>query len=117
MSRTTKVLIAGAGAAAGLYAVRAFSGKHINTLPYGYGIKLKKAVTINASPEQLYNFWRKLTNLPKLFDNILSVELLDGKRSHWTLRAACGITLEWNAEITVDRRNEMIGWRSLHGAD
>jgi uncharacterized membrane protein len=28
-----------------------------------------------------------------------------------------GITLEWEAEITVDRKNEMIGWRSLNGAD
>jgi uncharacterized membrane protein len=117
MSRTAKLLIAGAGAVAGVYAVRTFGGKHIHTLPYGYGIKLKKAVTTNASAVKLYNFWRNLTNLPKLFDNVLSVEVLDDRRSHWTLRVPGGITLEWEAEITVDRRNEMIGWRSLDGAD
>ncbi len=117
MNRKTQVLIVGAGAAAGFYAMRAFTGKHINTLPYGYGIKLKKAVTVNCAPDQLYQYWRNLTNIPKLFGQVLSVEVLDSTRSQWTLRAPGGITLEWDAEITVDRKNEMIGWRSLAGAD
>jgi len=117
MNRKAQILIAGAGAAAGFYAVRSFVGKNINTLPYGSGIKLKKAVTVNCPAEQLYNYWRNLENLPKLFDNVLSVEVLDSSRSHWTLRAPGGINLEWDAEIMIDRKNEMIGWRSLDGAD
>lgn len=117
MNRKAQILIAGAGAAAGFYAMRSALGKKINTLPYGYGIKIKKSVTVNASPEQLYSFWRKLSNLTKLFDNILSVDVLDPTRSHWTLKVPGGMTLEWDAEITVDRKNEMIGWRSLDGAD
>ena len=117
MNRKTQVLIAGAGAVAGLYAARTLGGKRIHTLPYGYGLKLKKAVTINSSPERLYSHWRNLRNLPQLFDNVLSVEPLDDMRSHWTLQVPGGITLEWDAEITVDRENEMIGWRSLDGAD
>jgi uncharacterized membrane protein len=117
MYRMTKVLIAGGGAAAGFYAMKALGGKRINTLPYGYGIKMKRAVTISSSADQLYNYWSNLSNLTKLFDNVLSVEVLDVTRSHWTLRAPGGISLEWDAEITVDRRNEMIGWRSLDGAD
>src|SRR5207244_3020662 len=56
------------------------------------------------------------TNLPKLFENVLSVED-QGERSHWTLKVPGGVNLEWDAEITVDRKNEMIGWRSLDGAD
>jgi len=117
MNRKTQFLIAGAGAVAGFYAVRSFAGKHINTLPYGYGIKIKKAVTVNCPAEQLYDYWRNLANLPELFDNVLSVEQLDAMRSHWTLKVPSGMTLEWDAEITVDRKNEMIGWRSLDGAD
>ena len=117
MNRKAQILIAGAGAAAGFYAMRRALGKQINTLPYGYGIKIKKSATINASADQLYSFWRNLSNLTKLFDNILSVEVLDPTRSHWTLKVPGGMTLEWDAEITVDRKNEMIGWRSLDGAD
>jgi uncharacterized membrane protein len=117
MNRKTQMLIAGAGAAAGFVLVRTLTSKRINTLPYGYGIKLKKAITINAVAEPLYTYWRNLTNVPKLFDDVLSVEMLDALRSHWTLRVPGGINLEWTAEITVDRPNEMIGWRSLDGAD
>jgi len=117
MNRKTQVLMAGVGVAAGYYAARALTGKHINTLPYGYGIKLKKAVTVNSPTDLLYSYWRNLKNLRRLFGNLLSVEVLDSRRSQWTLKVPGGITLEWDAEITVDRKNEMIGWRSLDGAD
>src|SRR5215831_13957846 len=117
MNRKAQLLIAGAGAAAGFYAVRSLAGKNINTLPYGYGIKLKEAVTVNAPAKKLYTYWRNLKNLPKLFDSVLSVDVSDSARSHWTLRVPGGISLEWDAEIMIDRKNEMIGWRSLHGAD
>jgi uncharacterized membrane protein len=117
MNRKTQVLVASAGAAAGIYAAYRLSKKHINTLPYGYGIKMKKAVTIACPADRLYSYWRSLNNLPRLFDNVLAAEALDHTRSHWTLKAPGGVTLQWNAEITVDRENEMIGWRSLGGAD
>ena len=117
MKRTTQVLLAGAGAAAGIYAARFVFGKSIETLPYGYGIKMKKAVTIGSPADHLYRYWRNLSNVPKLFGDILAVTVTDDFRSHWVLKVPGGMTLEWDAEITVDRENEMIGWRSLDGAD
>ena len=117
MNRTMKIVLAGAGGAAGIYAVNRALQKKINTLPYGYGIKLKKAVTVAGPAEQLYRYWRDLRNVPNLFDHLLSVEPLDDSHSRWTLRVPGGMSLEWVAEITVDRENEMIGWRSLDGAD
>lgn len=117
MNRKTQVLLAGAGAAVGLYAANRAFGKTVHTLPYGYGIKLKKAVTVNGPAGHLYRYWRDLKNLPGLFQNVLSVDVLDETRSHWTLKVPGGMTMEWDAEITVDRVNEMIGWRSLEGAD
>jgi uncharacterized membrane protein len=120
MNRKTQMLIAGGGAMAGvglIYgATRLFGGKHIKTLPYGYGIKVKKAVTVNQPSQHLFAFWRRLENLSLLFDNI-SVQPLDEIHSRWTLKAPGGVMLKWDAEITVDRKNEMIGWRSLDGAD
>ena len=117
MNRKTQMLIAGGSAAAAVYlATRLFGGKRIKTLPYGYGIKVKKAVTVNAPPEYLYTFWRRLESLSALFDNV-SVQPLDDIHSRWTLKAPGGVTLKWDAEITVDRENDMIGWRSLDGAD
>jgi hypothetical protein len=102
MTRKTQVLIAGAGVAVGIYAARKAFGKTINTLPYGYGIKLKKSVTVNSPPERLYRYWRELKNLPGLSDNLLSVDMIDKTRSHWTLRVPGGLSLQWDAEIIVD---------------
>ena len=117
MNRTGQVLLVGAGTVAGIYLVKRAFGKTIHTLPYGYGIKLKKSVTVGGSSEKLYRHWRNLGNLPKLFENGLSVNVIDQTRSRWSLKIPGGVTLTWNAEITVDRENEMIGWRSLDGAD
>src|SRR2546427_8796976 len=118
MERNTRVILVGAGAVVGIYGLpRLLGGRHINTLPFGYGIKIKKAVTVNAPAARLYGFWRKLENLGLLFDNVVSVKVIDDRRSHWTLRAPGRVQLEWDAEITTDRKNEMIGWRSLPGAD
>jgi uncharacterized membrane protein len=117
MNRKMQVLLASAGTAAGILAVYELTKKRIHTLPYGYGIKMKKAVTIAVPPEKLYGYWRSLDHLPRLFNNVLSAEPIDHSRSHWILRVPGGVSLEWDAEITVDRKNEMIGWRSLDGAD
>ena len=118
MNRKAQLVIIGAGAAAGFFGLkRAIGRKRINTLPYGYGIKMKKSVTVSAPAEQLYAFWRNLGNLPQLFENVLSVKVLDNNRSLWTLSVPGGQTLQWDAEITIDRKNEMIGWRSLDYAE
>ena len=117
MNRKTQLLVATAGAAAGIYAATRVFGKHVHTLPYGYGIKLKKAVTVGRPAEDLYSYWRDLKNLPRLFQNVLSVDVIDRTLSHWTLKVPGGMKLAWDAEIMIDRENEMIGWRSLDGAD
>jgi len=117
MNWKNRALMLGAAMAAGIYGVRTLLRKRIDTLPYGYGIKIKKAVTVDASAERLYEYWRDLTNVVKLFDNVPSVSVVDDRLSHWFLRAPGGLILEWDAEITVDRKNEMIGWRSLEGAN
>ena len=81
------------------------------------GIRVKKAITVNVSPEEAYTFWRKLENLPRFMAHLDSVRMMDQRRSYWTARAPLGATVEWSAEITEDRPNQLIAWRSLEGAD
>ena len=80
-------------------------------------IDVTKSVTINKSPEELYNFWRNFENLPKFMNHLESVVNLDGNRSHWKAKAPLGYSVEWDAELTGDQKNERISWRSLEGAD
>jgi len=80
------------------------------------GIKLKKSIIIDRPASELYSFWRHFANLPRITDILESVEVLDDVRSRWTAAAPGEIPVQWDAEITRDIRDEMIGWRSLEGS-
>jgi uncharacterized membrane protein len=45
-----------------------------------------------------------------------SVTLTGEGRSHWVAKAPDG-TVEWDAEVTEDRPNQLIAWRSLEGSE
>jgi uncharacterized membrane protein len=85
------------------------------SLPYGRGIKVRRSVTIDKPVNELYRFWRDFENLPRFIQHLESVQVIDERRSHWVLSAGAGMHIEWDAEITVDRENEIIGWRSIGG--
>ena len=69
-----------------------------------------RTVTIARPREELYRFWRDLTNLPAFMENIESVRVLDNARSHWVVKAPAGQTVEWDARIDEERPNELISW-------
>ena len=77
----------------------------------------RSAITVNASPEQVYAQWRDFERLPTFMYHLESVQVTDERRSHWVAKAPAGRTVEWDAETVEDRPNELIAWRSLPGAD
>lgn len=81
------------------------------------GVRLSESVTIARSPQDVYGFWRELTNLPSFMSAIDNVELLGAERSRWTTRRTAGVRWQWEAEIINDLEPELIAWRSLPGAD
>jgi len=81
------------------------------------GTPVEVAVTIGKPHDELYQFWRQLENLPKFMPHLISIKDLDDKRSHWVAKSIRGRTVEWDAEIINDVPNELIGWRTLEGAD
>ncbi len=74
-------------------------------------------VTVQRPPDQLYQYWRKLDNLPRFMSAVQSVEMNDPIHSHWIVRGPLGRPVQWDAEITQERENEFIAWRSTDGAD
>ena len=83
----------------------------------GAGVKVEKSITVNATSEKLYNFWRNFGNLPQFMNHLIEVKTIDEKRSHWKAKAPLGMSVEWDAEIINDKPNEMISWRSTENAD
>jgi uncharacterized membrane protein len=84
---------------------------------HGGAVESTKVMTIDASPEELYRFWRNFENLPKFMSNLESVRTLDDHRSHWIAKGPAGSRYEWDAEITDDQPNRSIAWRSIGHAD
>jgi uncharacterized membrane protein len=76
-----------------------------------------RAVTINKSAAELYAYFRDFAKLATFMDNVERVDVLDGKRSHWVVKAPGGKTVEWDARITEEREGELIAWTSEEGAD
>ncbi|HEX2911291.1 MAG TPA: SRPBCC family protein [Chloroflexia bacterium] len=81
------------------------------------GIRVKKSVAINSSPEEAYNFWHDFSNLPRFMSHLEAVQVLGEGRSHWKAKAPAKASVEWDAEVTRDIPNELISWRSLENAD
>jgi len=76
-----------------------------------------KSVVVNREPEEVYAFWRDFANFPRFMIHLDAVRDLGNGRSHWQAKGPGGKAIEWDAELTHDRPNELIGWRSLPGAD
>ncbi len=80
-------------------------------------LRAEKSIAIDRAPEEVYRFWRNFENLPRVMKHLKSVRAIDGKRSHWVVKAPAGTEVEWDAEITEDRENRRIAWRSIEGSE
>lgn len=79
-------------------------------------IFVEHSVVIDRPAHQVYDYWRKLENLPHIMSHLESVTVLDDRRSRWVAKAPLGSHVEWEAEIVNDKPGERIGWHSLPGA-
>jgi uncharacterized membrane protein len=104
-------VVAGAAAVDAVSAARLSRGPHRLTAP----IHVVKSITVNRPPEEVYNFWRDLENLPVFMGHLESVRVTNG-RSTWRAKGPAGMSVEWQAEIVMDRPNESIGWKSVEGS-
>jgi uncharacterized membrane protein len=82
------------------------------------GIHVEQSMLINKPAEELYRYWRDFNNLPAIMTHLISVQVRDDQHSHWVAKAPAiaGGQVEWDAEITADEPNTLIGWRSLPGS-
>ncbi|MFC6591969.1 SRPBCC family protein [Deinococcus lacus] len=79
-------------------------------------IFVEHSVVIDRPAQEVYGYWRKLENLPRIMSHLESVTVLDDRRSRWVAKAPLGTHVEWEAEIVNDKPGERIGWHSLPGA-
>ena len=86
-------------------------------VPYELGIRVDHEIHVNKSIDDVYAFWRELSNLSRFMDHLECVKVINDRLSHWTAKGPIGMNVEWDAEIINDIPNTLIGWRSLEGSD
>ena len=74
-------------------------------------VELQRSITINRPPSDVFSFWRNVGNLPQVMPYLERVEVRDDTHSHWVAKAPVG-HWEWDAEITHEERDRVIGWRA-----
>lgn len=114
-------LVAATAAVAGVTALDAIcaqelSRKRTRQTPSG-ALRVQHSLSVNRSPADLYQFWRDFQHLPRFMYHLDEVQVIGDNRSHWVAKGPAGSQVEWDAEITEDRPNERIAWRSLPNAD
>jgi uncharacterized membrane protein len=81
------------------------------------GVTIHRAVTISRPPPEVYDFWRRLENLPRFMSHLDSVTDLGEGRSRWEARTPGGVPLQWEARITADEPGRRLAWETLPGAN
>lgn len=80
--------------------------------------RVERSIRVRAPVERVYELWRNFQDFPRFMDNVQDVQVHGNRReySHWKVRGPMGTSLEFDAEISEDRPNRSIGWRSIGGA-
>lgn len=70
---------------------------------------------VNAPADRCYQWWRPLTHLPQILDDVRSVEPKSDNAdvTHWVVDAPLGRTVEWDAKIVDEETDRKIAWKSL----
>jgi len=77
-------------------------------------VNIRSSFSVSKPRTEVYDFWRKLDNLPLFMKHLENVDVIDEKRSHWVLKLPTGVaSVTWDAEIVHDDPGYMIGWSSL----
>lgn len=80
-------------------------------------INLRAEYVVRVPRQEVYDYWRKLENLPLFMKHLKSVEQLSQSESRWeAILPGNSGTLSWEAQIVKDTPGKLIAWRSTEGA-
>lgn len=73
-----------------------------------------ETIEIDVPVRTAYNQWTQFEEFPKFMEGINEVRQLDDAHLHWVAEIG-GKLEEWDAEITEQRPDERVAWRSTSG--
>jgi uncharacterized membrane protein len=85
--------------------------------PRRRAVDLQKTININAPVQDVYAFWTAYRNFPRFMSRVLEVRPSTREgQSHWTVAGPAGAPIEFDAEVTEARANQIFAWRTVEGS-
>ncbi|MDF5755291.1 SRPBCC family protein [Spongiactinospora sp. TRM90649] len=73
---------------------------------------IEHSIDVHVPVRTAYNQWTQFESFPEFMEGVESVKQLDDVRTAWVVEIA-GVRREFEAEITEQRPDERVAWRSL----
>ncbi|GAB2770430.1 SRPBCC family protein [Rhabdobacter roseus] len=84
---------------------------------HSQNINIKTRLLVKRPRQEVYDFWRKLDNLPLFMNHLESVTVLNERESEWKAKVPGGLgTIGWRSEIVKEEPGRLLGWHSKPGA-
>ncbi|MEX0674694.1 MAG: SRPBCC family protein [Gaiellaceae bacterium] len=75
---------------------------------------VEQSIDVNVPVTTAYNQWTQFEEFPSFMEGVEEVRQLDDTHLHWVVSHG-GQRHEWDAEITEQRPDERVAWRSTGG--
>ena len=80
------------------------------------GRYVRRAITIGASQDQLFNFWSAPQNLKRVIPGAEDIEPSSEGSWHWRMKSPTGGEIEWDSELLEDNPPHLIHWQTTGDA-
>ena len=78
--------------------------------------KIQKTIEVDVPVATAYNQWTQFEEFPKFMDGVEEVRQIDDTHLQWVASVG-GKRNEWKAEITEQKPDQRVAWRSTEGKD
>lgn len=75
---------------------------------------LHKNLTINASAQEVFDYWADFRNFQQYIPIIERIDILDDRRSRWIIHAPLGHNVTFESLITTFEPGKNLVWESRH---
>jgi uncharacterized membrane protein len=76
---------------------------------------IEKSIDVEVPVRTAYNQWTQFEEFPRFMEGVTTVTQLDDRHLRWKANIG-GKDKEWTAEITEQRPDERVAWKSTSGA-
>jgi uncharacterized membrane protein len=81
------------------------------------GVNVSESITIGRPAAEIFPWFGQPDRAPRFMRDVERVDLIDERRSRWTVLGPGGMRVHFESEIIDVVDNEHVSWRTLPGAD